>query len=326
MKRFIIKVAIFFLPVIVLAYSIDSFISLNLKKSNTYTGGEYQTWDAIFEGTINADILIYGSSRAWVHINPTMISNEFNVPAYNLGIDGHNFRLQNLRHELLLKYNKKPKMIIHSLDVFTLQKGANLNNPDQFLPYMLWNEEIEKAIMPYVGYKFWDYRIPLLRYYGKPSAIKTAIYMYLFPKNNPVKRIRGYQGQNISWNSDFNKAKTKLKNYRVIIDKTSMNLFEAYLKYCRSNNIFLVFVYTPEYIEGQKFIKNKSEIIKIYNNYSKKYSIPFYDFSQDEISYNKKMFYNSMHMNLAGSKLFTRKLIDTLDKNGLMNFFENRRK
>lgn len=45
-------------------------------------------------------------------------------------------------------------------------------------------------------------------------------------------------------------------------------------------SIFLsiIFVYAPEYIEGQIFTKKRGEVMSLYTKYSHQYNIPFYDF------------------------------------------------
>jgi hypothetical protein len=312
MKKFINQFIIFCVPALLAAYAFDVFVSTHLKESNSFAKKEYPVWNAIRDSKVNADIVIYGSSRAWVHIDPTMISDSLTVSCYNLGINGHNFWLQYLRHQLLLEKNTKPKLIIHSLDAFTLQKNEDLYNAEQFLPYMLWNTQIKEATISYNGFPLVDYEIPLIRYYGRQKAINTAFELYTNPQKNIVQRIKGYQGQNRQWNSDFEKAKSKMKGYNVKIDPPSLLLFENYLKECKSKNIQIILVYTPEYIEGQQFVKNRDSIITLYHKFSKKYKIPFYDYSNDTMSYQKKYFYNSLHLNKNGAELFTHKLIDTL--------------
>ncbi|UQD56808.1 hypothetical protein [Flavobacterium sp. K5-23] len=312
MKKFITQFILFCLPALIAAYAFDVFVSKYLKESNSFAKKEYPVWNAIRDSKVNSDIVIYGSSRAWVHIDPKMISDSLNVSCYNLGINGHNFWLQDLRHRLLLKNNSKPKLIIHSLDAFTLQKNEDLYNAEQFLPYMLWNNQIKEATISYNGFPFVDYEIPIIRYYGRQKAINTAFELYLNPQDNPIQRISGYQGQARVWNSDFEKAKSKMKAYNVKIDTPSLHLFEDYLKECQSKKIQIVLVYTPEYIEGQKFVKNRDSIITMYNKFSKEYKIPFYDYSNDTMSYNKKYFYNSLHLNKKGAELFTHKLINTI--------------
>ena len=312
MRKFIKCFLLFISPIIIGAYFLDVFVSANLKKSNKYAEKEYTTWNDLFESKINSDVVIYGSSRAWVDFNPTMITNSLGVSTYNLGIDGHNFWLQYLRHTMLLKSNKKPKLIIVSVDNFTLQKREDLYNLEQFLPYMLWNKEIKDATISYEGFNLIDYELPLIRYYGKHEAIETALRFYLGRLSNPVTRVKGYQGRDEPWNTDFDKAKLTMKNYKVKVNIDSKILFEQFINECKNQNIKLIFVYAPEYIEGQKFVENRDEIMSIFNNYSQEYDIPFYDYSNDEISFQKKYFYNANHLNKTGSELFTNKLIDVL--------------
>jgi hypothetical protein len=315
MVKFFKNLILFLFPLILFSYGIDIFISKNLKKSNTYTEGEFSTWNAIFDRKINSEILVYGNSRAWMHINSKTLSQKLNVNVYNLGISGHNFWLQNLRHSLIMELNKKPKIIIHSIDIFTLDKKTNLYLCDQFLPYMLWNSKIKAATKSYNGFKNFDYIIPLIRYYGKHEAISESLSMFFNLHPNPKKRINGFEGQDKKWNSDFEVVKKNTASFEANIDNPSVKLFETYLDYCKKKGIRIIFVYTPEFIEGQKFIKNRNQIINIFKNYSKKYNILFLDYSNDPISHNKKYFYNVLHMNKNGADVFSERLGDTLKIN-----------
>jgi len=315
MKKFLLNILVFSVLILAISYLVDLFLSANVKKSNIHAQKEYPVWNAIMDGEIKSDLLIYGSSRAWININPDRLSDSLHLSAYNIGIDGHNFLLQNLRHKLFLKHNRKPKLIIYSLDIFTLGSAGDLYNPDQFLPYMLWNDEIKKSTMKYKGYSSLDYMLPLVRYCGKLDAIKTAVKMVVVPGDNPPARIKGYQGQDTSWNSDFDAIKLKMGSFSAKINDTTLTQFENFLKECRADTIDLIFVYAPEYIEGQKFVKNRDEILTVYKGLGQKYSIPFYDFSNDSLSFNKKYFYNALHLNKRGAEIFTKELIDTLKKN-----------
>lgn len=308
MKKFILKIVIFIIPIIVLAYSIDPYLSINLRKSNTFAHQEYPIWNDILDGDLNADILIYGSSRAWVQFDPKILEDTLQMSAYNLGIDGHTFNMQQMRHKLALKYNKQPKIIIHSVDATTLQKG-NFYNSEQILPYMLLNEDFKEFTSNYTPYSYLEYKLPLLRYYGKSDAISTAIKMSFEPNiNNRPQRIKGYKGQERSWNKDFESAKKLMKNYNVIIDNNLKQRFDNYLKECKANNIEVILVYAPVYIEGQEFIDNIDEIMNIYIKCAETYNFKFFNFTKDDICYDKAYFYNARHMNKIGSELFTKKL------------------
>jgi hypothetical protein len=312
MKKFILQFFVFCFPLALLAPFMDMFISQQLKKSNAYAHKELPVWNDIVTGKVNADIVIYGSSRAWVHFDPAMMREQLHLSAYNLGVDGHYFSLQYLRHQLLLKSNHPPKIIIHSVDAFTLQKRKDLYNAEQFLPYLLDDEEMQKTIIHFEGFDALAYAVPLVRYYGNKEALRCAFEMWLAPQQNKVERVNGYQGQDRVWNNEFDDAKKQMEKYEVQIDSLTVAHFETYIKDCKSRNIKIVFVYSPEYIEGQKFITNRQVVIDLYAKWSKEYEMPFYDFSKDSICLDKKYFYNAMHLNKMGSSIFTQKLIDEM--------------
>lgn len=311
MKKFLLTGFIFLLPIILTSYFVDLLISKNLKKSNSYAQKEYSTWNAIVDGKLNSEILIYGSSRAWTHFDTKIIEDSLKQRTYNLGIDGSAFKLQNLRHVLALKNNTKPKLIIYSVDAWTIQEG-NLYNSDQFLPYMLWDKNFFNYTSKYEGFNYFDYKIPLIRYYGKFEAIKTAIQMIISPNNNIVERIKGYQGQTKPWNNDFENAKNSITKFVIKSDKHIVELFDNYLKECKEQNIEVILVYSPIFIEGQEFLQNQKQVINTFEILAKNNDFLFMNFSKDEICFDKKYFYNSTHLNKTGAELFTKKLCNQM--------------
>ena len=315
MKKFLVRLLIFLLPVIVLAYPVDVFISQGLRHSSLYEG-EIQVWDDIYSGNLKSECLIYGSSRTWVHFDAILMEKITGVSIYGLGMDAHNFWMQKLRHNEMLKHNPKPKTIIYSLDMFTLEKRSDLFNRNQFLPFMLWNRDIEKATESYEGFTKPDFYIPMYRYIGQFSDVKSGVKEYIQP-DDPF-RIKGYRGMDWEWNSDLDKAKATIGKYQVKLDTASVRLFGEFLKECKQEDISLIFVYSPEYIDGQQFIEDRDKVMNMYRNWAGEYDIPFLDYSADSISYNRDYFYNSMHMNIKGSQLFSEKLAYDLLKNNLL--------
>lgn len=306
MKKFVKVLLYFVVPLVITPIMLDKVITSALKKSRD---GDFSVWNDLFDGRINSDIVIYGSSRASVNINPKIIEETLNRSAYNLGIDGHNFLMQYCRHKILLKYNRKPRIIILSLDNYTLDKRIDLYNPQQFLPYM--NDPIIKStIDKYIGYNYLDYYFPLIRYFGAKEANFVAFKILFLPFLNNETRYKGYQGQYIKWRKDLERANKSInKKFIQNLDNSTIELFERFLQETTGMGIKIIFVYTPEYIEGQAFVSNRSDYFSLYRKFSRKYGIPFYDFSGDLISYDKKYFYNSQHLNAAGAELFTKELI-----------------
>lgn len=313
MKKFLIQLLYFILPLIVLAWPLDYGISYILKHSNRYPG-EFNVWNDIYDHDAQCDIAIYGSSRAWVQIDPEIISKACSCKVYNFGMDGHNFWLQYLRHIELLKHNKKPREIVLSADIFSLQKRAALCNPEQFLPYMLWNEDIRHYTESYEGYDRPEYSIPLLRYLGKRKALETCVEVLYRGIQNSQYRKNGYLGMNREWNSDFDNAKESNEKYIITFDKPTILLFEQFVRECNENGIKLTVIYAPEYIEGQSYVANRNELMNILTEITSKYNIRFIDYSSNPLCLDKSKFYNATHLNITGATIFSEQLASDLLK------------
>lgn len=311
MKKFLLKVCLFTFPLIILAYALDIFISENLKKAQVFMEGEIGVWEDIYNQRVNSDVLIYGSSRAYVHINPIQIQDSLQVSCYNFGVNGQNFRIQYLRHLEYMEHNPKPKTIIVSVDIFSLQKVANLFNYRQFLPY-LDKENVQKYTSAYNGFNTFDYYLPLVKYYGEHDAVKRAFAKFDEEPPHQQFRLRGYHPVARDWNTDFSKAKTKKLSYTLEIDASVQQLFEEFLTDCQEKNIQVILVYTPIYKEGQQYVENHENIVSYYQKLANDLHIPFLNYLEHDICANRDYFYNSTHLNKKGSILFTNILIQDL--------------
>lgn len=315
MTIFIKKLLIFLSPILILAYPLDLFLSSQFKKAFV-AEGEIGVWDDIYSGNILDSCFILGSSRAWVQFNPEAFLSNAHIGTYNFGIDGHNFFLQKARYDETVKYNHPPKYIILSVESTSLQKRSDLYNKEQFLPFMLWNKDIERMVDSYIGFSTVDFYIPLIRYTGCSIDMIKVFLNIINPSNK--KRIKGYLPRDEEWNKDFDKAKLMGKQ-TIKIDSSSVRMLDAFISECSSNKIKFAMVYSPEYIEGQALISNRDSIINIYKELSIDHKIPFYDFSNDSISFSKDFFYNSQHLNKKGSILFSDRLVEMLVQD---KFFE----
>ena len=113
MKSFLKSILVFVLPIFVIAVFFDFLISTQLKSSKTHANREYPVWNDLYDGKINTNVLVMGSSRAWRHIDPKVIKDSLGLSAYNIGMDGQHLPMQLSRYQTFLKYNKQPKIIIY---------------------------------------------------------------------------------------------------------------------------------------------------------------------------------------------------------------------
>jgi len=190
MRKLLQKLLLLIVPIILISPGLDRLMSEVLKRSNSYADGEYPVWNDLYNGKINSRIVIYGTSRAFRHIDPTMIGDTLHTTAYNLGVNGHSFKTEYFRHFLLLKHNRKPDIILQTLDFTSFEKESDLYNQDQFLPYMFNNEEMRLSVSN--GFSSIDYKIPMIRYYGKKEAL-VKIKKRFANFKNLIKVIEKYE-------------------------------------------------------------------------------------------------------------------------------------
>lgn len=310
MKKFGVTLLLFSILLFILAGLGDYFTNKALRKSKYKY---FVVWNDLVSGNINSQIVIYGTSRARAHINSKILEDTLNLSTYNLGIDGYTFDMEYCRHQLVLEKNKKPSYIIQTLDYHMLGKIHDLYQYEQFYPYFD-NKIILKTIKNYNGPNWWDYHLPLVRYYGGKEEIFSAINILLRPSHNKGNRYKGFYNFDQNWTNDFEKAKKSKKTIFQKIDKESVILFEKLITDTKKRGIPMIFVYTPEHIEGQHFVSNRKEIMDFYSKIAVKYKIPYLDYSSDKMCFNKDYFYNSEHLNLKGANIFSQKLASDLKK------------
>lgn len=311
MKRFLFKSILFFGVLAIVMVATDLWISKTLATSESYSMGDAKVWQDILKGQINEDLLIYGSSRAWRHFDPEFIEAQTGLTAYNFGVDGHAFDIQYLRHELNLKYNKAPKVIIYSVDYNTLNAPSGLYNDEQFLPFFFADTLLNAYTKKYENFSFIDYKIPLLRYSGREKALTYFVKEVIgWPQTK--MRSKGFGVHQGAWNSDYKKAKAKKGSVAKEIHKENVKRFDAFLKEAYLKNISVILMYTPEHVLGQELIANREEIVKVFDSLANKNNIPFFDYSKDSMNSNKVYFYNSLHLNAQGVEKFNNLYIPDL--------------
>lgn len=312
MKRFIISVSLFCLVTLILAFLGDYIVSSGLQKTRY---DEFAEWNNIYSGTIQADVLILGSSRAEVNVDPRILDSTLHCNSYNLGVDGHNFYLQHAKYQSYLKYNRQPKVILQIMDAFTLEKRKDLFRYEQFLPYFS-DSLLTATIKTYKGYHKVEYVVPFLRYRRKPALISLGLaeYFNIYHKSTNHK-YKGYNAMDLAWDSSFhNFIITHPAGERVTINNLSVELFDSFLKECRQKNIKVFLIYAPEYAPVHRYFINRDSIFGIYSALSKKYNTPFLDYSKHPLSSERELFYNSQHLNRKGSQKFSRMLAADLKK------------
>lgn len=300
MKKFLRRFLLYFLAFTLGCYLLDILISANHKKTSS-PPAEFEVWNDIYDGKINTEIAIYGSSRAWVHFDCEIIQKMTAKKCYNFGIDGHNFNLQYLRHKEYLKHNKKPKYIVLAMDLFSFESEEELYQQDQLLPFMLFNSDIRKHTKEYNEFSFYDFYFPLVRYYGRKNAIDESIDNFKRKSKPKSFRKNGYKGMYLKW-----VLKKGIKRFKIPISEARLEQFQEFILECKNKNIHLILVMPPQHIIGQNYVINRRKIINRFEQIANKNNLNFLDYSSDPICLDSNLFYNTSHLNIYGAQRFSK--------------------
>ncbi len=310
MKKFL-KNIVFFAGCFTICYLVFFYFTETGLKSSDYQ--ENAEWNPIFDGEINADLVITGSSRAWMQINTKIIEDSLGLNAFNLGMNGFHFPMQVCRYQIYKKFNKKPKFMIQILDHFTLQRRNNLFFKSQFIPH-LGDSSLASFTKQYEGFTWASYNIPYFKYFGSKEVVFAGLLEYFGLKKFSSPKYKGFDSKISDWTPGFDiEKKNKPEGKRVGIQYDVVELFENFIKDVKNDGVELILIYPPDYIEFQNYITNRDSVLDIYRSLSSKHNIRFIDYSNDTICKSKKYFYDPTHLNSFGADILTNKIIQNFN-------------
>jgi len=310
MKRFLLKISLLSFTLLGLLLLLEQGITQGLKKSSSYT---FVDWNNIYEGSINADVIVNGSSKALVHVSPFILDSVLQLSSYNLGINGHDFYMQHCKYSIYEQHNTKPKLIVQIISNSTLIKREDLYQLEQFLPY-LHDSILVQNTKDYIGLDFFDYSLPFVRYFGHSKIIKEGILSY-FNIQTPQKKskYKGYAPKSLQWDNSFDRFKKYFPKGKTLEPhELSIQKFKEFIKRQRQNNIPLVLIYPPTYAPSQKYISNRVQIMNLYQAIAQEHQVLLLDYSHIPLTNQQDFFYNSQHLNKQGAELFSRRLANDL--------------
>lgn len=296
---------------IVSLFATHQLIDFGLRKIKT---SKYGVLNAVVGGTVNADIVISGSSRALTHYDTRILSRELNRTVFNIGRNGSQTDMQLAFLKTYLLKNKKPQIIIHNLDLFSFDRSLEIYDIAQYLPYLR-----EMPLMAEISRIYpddaWKFRLlPLYGYAVYDTRFTWMLALRGLLNLQPVEDcFNGFQPRFQGWTGDFDKFRSANPNgVKFHIDPAGQQSLAELAALCRSEGIELIFVYSPVYRGMQNLEMNREEIFAEFLRISDKYYATLWDYSSDIICDNKENFYNSQHLNQQGAAQFSSKLAGRL--------------
>lgn len=303
MKKFILKVSVFFLVVLVfdiLSGKAFSYLADHAK------GGDNMRNNYICNET-NEDILVFGSSRAIHHYNPIIISDSLGMSCYNCGYDGNGAILSYGRYQLICQ-RYHPKVLIYDvIPKFDLLAGEdNHKYLGHLYPYYDKKgiSEVFESVDDTEKYKMMS---QMYRYNSKFHQIAADFVYPLY-----IVKANGF----MPLNGDVDTMRIKKNNKVLPSEKPKFDSLKiAYLnKFIdESNGAKLIFLVSP------MWYGITSEQLSPIRDICLQRNIPFLDFSNDlKYVHNNTYFKDGSHLNARGADEFTKDLIVELRKREIL--------
>ena len=262
-------------------------------------------WKDVVEGNIRADVIVSGSSRAWLQVDPHILDSILCVNSYNLGIDGSPIDRQVHKYEIFRKRNAKPKLIIQNIDVWSLEYTHGYEN-EQFYPFF-WDKDMRNTFFRSESFTFGEKYIPLFRYHGMSP--------FKFHHKKSRTLYKGYRAQDRKWDGE---AFRQQKSIDFCLSDTTLCIFDSFLQQTKEDSIRVIFVYAPLYAGATKLIRDIDQMHKTYKDLADAYDIPILDYTDMWLCSDTTYFYNAMHLNRAGAEIYTDSLANAIKRLGVL--------
>ena len=294
MKRFLLKVLLYFACVVVIDFAFGLFFSYLRAHAK---GGSTANCEYIANKATD-DIIILGSSRATHHYIPQIIEDSLGVSCYNCGEEGNGVVLAYGRLKMLTN-RYKPQLILYEITP-GFDYGTSEPNT-KYLGYLrpYYNKNGIKEIFRDFDDALFFLKMKSSMYQNTsrllPNIVDNIIYrdnlkgyspLYgkIDNKNNPETLIKGKQD----------------------IDSLKLSYIERLIKEAQNKGVQIIFMISPKYGSDNEASSYEPEI-----SLCDKYNIPYYNYSNnDTIANNASYFQDDVHMNNEGAIAYTKIIIN----------------
>jgi len=314
----VFRLAVFAALMFSLASAFDALADAGLRRITT---SKFGSLNRAMSGKVNAAIVVNGSSRALVHYDPRIIEDATGQSAYNLGMNGVLTDIQLPVLKAYLRHNSGTKLVIQNLDAFSLKATGpgEIYDVPLYVPY-LDDPELYRGLLA-IDPAVWKWRhIPLYGYTVEDTRFTWTRGLLAFVGVQPPEDyIKGFNPRHLSWTGDFEAFRASVgRGITYTVQAKAAADLEALIDATRSTGAEILFVYSPEYFEAQGLVLNRAEILAAFAALAARRGVEFWDYSGSSISRDRRLFYNSQHLNADGAALFSEELSRRLASSALL--------
>lgn len=296
LTRFLAKLISFFILIILLDRGIGKILE------NTYFSVPRKLTYALNES--REEILIYGSSRANRHYNPSVFKDKLGLTCFNNGLDGRNIYYN---YALLAAATQRytPKVVI--LDLVGGDYSESGSN---------WSTDMLNVLLPYYGHNEYIDEVINLRSDFEKVKLLSALYPYNSAIVDIVKTkvlekdlSFGNQGylpaQSVrGMNNEMNFVKSGESRS---VDPLKISYLKKFIKICTEKDIPLILIMSPSYCQ-------ESQNAPILDEIASENNVRYWNYTFHEEYQDRSLFYDESHLNELGSTRFSEMIADRIQK------------
>lgn len=297
MKKFVLKVLLFFACVVVMDLAFGHFFSY----LRTHAKGGSTANCEYIANRCQDDIIILGSSRATHHYIPQIIEDSLGVTCYNCGEEGNGVVLAYGRLKMLCN-RYKPRMVL-----FDITPGFDYGTKDpnnKYLGYLraYYNKEGISDVFYDFDDDFSSIKMKSNMYQNSSRLLPVVFDNIVFRDNN-----KGYVP--LYGKLDVSIMKKGQKGDGITgIDSLKLSYVEKLITLCNTKDIPLLFLISPWYEYGDDMGEYEPAL-----ELSNKYNIPIYSFINHTSYSSKESYYqDDCHLNNEGAKAYTNDVVSII--------------
>ncbi|HJS01100.1 MAG TPA: hypothetical protein VJ780_09215 [Flavobacterium sp.] len=291
MKKFVLKIITVLALIIAAAFLLDTLYTIVFVQ-----GFDRTKIDAVFHSKNEKyDLVMLGSSRANNHFVAPLFEAE-GLKTFNYGMSGGHLFEAAMLLKMMLENNYQIKTVLLEADLNLSNESRAEGIASRFLPYLHSSAAVRQHFKNEPDYNYLYY-IPFYRYIQYDAQIGfREVYKKLSNERTNVLDHLGYHplGQ---------KPNTSMKNNIKALKPLHNRYYEEIKMLCKKYNIQLITVMTPmctNTIGMDYFDRVKKLYPEIYN--------------YENVVTDDKYFSSCGHLNDAGAKMFTVKIINDFFK------------
>lgn len=301
MKKFIIKILLFFTIIIVVDFGvgiIGDYLQSHPKDNSTCVLN-----DLFFKDY--HDVIVLGSSRALRHYDTPFLSDTLGLDVYNAGYPGNGVVLAyGLLEMILERYH--PKLVLFdvepSFDIYVYEPDNHHKRYITRLKPYFRNAAVGNIIKDVSKEEWIKVHSGMLRYNTKFVNLLIEAVKH---KSSPTAGFEPLYGV-------YTKEPSKKPKEEREIDIFKLKYVEKLLELAKSHSVPIAVVSSPRY--GVDFVSDLQPVIDICD----KHKVPFMNYYSDMYFIQHKEWFNdSMHLNAEGARIFSAKIAS--DINGLLS-------